>query len=256
MRARDVDVPFQVVHFLDALLSACRCMWLIRSCYCNSNRLCVQKKKMSTNKKNIPLVLSQPTPVYHFFCQSVCLFCSRVFVSVFLSVCQPFCQCRSTSRTASRTKILPFFSFFYFRQMADSLMLSDLVSVVYCLALGCFARSQSKWTVTLTAWSVMEPRCCSARTERRNLPVHSRIPLFLWPGVAQVRQTPIPEWQGVSLSVSWMDYWMGILGKCPGSLDQGAKKWHCLLGSRTKKCKSTAKRHKASTEWCKSKTLW
>ena len=81
--------------------------------------------------------------------------------------------------------------------MADSLMQSDLVSVVYCLAPGCFARSQSKWTVTLTAWSVMEPRCCSARTERRNLLVHSRNALFLWPGVAQVLplETDRPPYQ-------------------------------------------------------------
>ena len=123
-------------------------MWLIRSCYCNSNRLRVQKKKKKCQQikknKNIPLVLSQPTPVYHFFCQSVCLFClcRRFCPSVSL-----FCHCRSTSRTAPLLpeqdwKFCPFsfFFFFYFRQMADSLMLSDLVSVVYCLAPGCFCQ--------------------------------------------------------------------------------------------------------------------
>ncbi len=152
--------------------AACHCKWLIRPCYCNSNRLCMHVCRTRKQIKIFPLYChSRHLSVSFSVSLSVLPVCV-VFVSVCLSVCQPVCQCRSGifhSSSAARTRLeISVFLFFYFRQMGESLMQKDLLCAVYCLAWGFFSRTQSKWTVTPTGWPVMEPCCCTARTKWQN----------------------------------------------------------------------------------------
>ena len=102
---------------------------------------------MSTNKKKIkifPLYCrSRLLSITFSVSLSVCFVCvgvsvrlSAFFVTVGLHHARLLC-CQN--KTGNFVPFL-FFFFFYFRQMADSLMLSDLVSVVYCLAPGCFCQ--------------------------------------------------------------------------------------------------------------------
>lgn len=146
--------------------AACQWQDLVK---CNSSRL---RAHMCRERQQIQIFPLYCHNAYFFFCQSVCLLSVCVgFVSVRLSVCHPICQFLSGifhSSSAAKTS-----SFFYFGQMANSLMLNDLRCVVYCVAPGGFART--KWPGTLTGLSVMEPRCCIAPTERQNMQIYGKI---------------------------------------------------------------------------------
>lgn len=134
--------------------AACRRTGLIRPCYCNSNRLCLHVCTKWQQIGILPLYChSQHLSVSFSASLSVWLFvlcsCQRVCLSVSVSLA-------SFTAPPPPKQDEKFPSFIYFRQMADSLMLSGSLCVVYCLAPGCLARTQSSWTADLKGRFVKE----------------------------------------------------------------------------------------------------
>lgn len=109
--------------------------------------------------------------------------------------------------------------------MCDSLVQTDLLCVIYCLARGCFARTQSKWTVncyrTVCNGAVL---LYSTNRKANHCRFTAQFPYFQGRG-----HRGCPGWQG---ALPWnlishpqcpsyqIQKVIGILGKGPGPLDQ------------------------------------
>lgn len=160
----------------------------------------VQKKK---RQKYFPCTVITPISFSLSLSACFCWVSVSMSVSLFVSVCQLLC-CQNGF-------------FFYFRQMANSLMLNDLLFVLYCLTPGCFARVQTKvsWHSSKTVWN--------GNGERQNMGCN-----------------PNSNQRVVGMLLSWMDYWMGIMDTGPGPLDQSpCMIWRFLLESRSNDYKET-----------------
>lgn len=158
-------------------------------------------------------------------------------------------------------------------------MAASLMRGLFCFVLFCEDTERVNCDSLVAGWSVMEPCCCTAQIQRRNVQIHSTIPFCSRTGPEENLESDwpplmtLPEWEGIhSWLVSLMD---GLLNGHSVPLDQSpcmvtynhmvifllvnVTKWlqrdaqqlqrHNIT---TKTSKTTTKTHNKTTKWRKT----